>query len=144
MSPPASKQHAKTSESGRYVITPLAVGEYRITITANRFRSAVQEKVIVDALTTVSLNVSLQVGSTTDQVTVSDTPPTLQTSDARLGQTVRNEEYSSLPLAMGSGQPRNPTSFVFLMPGVTNTSRWGNTLGARKISPMTYMLTASP
>lgn len=121
------------------MITPLSVGEYRVTVTATGFRTAVQEKVIVDALTTISVNVSMQVGSTGEQVTVSDTPPTLQTADARLGQTIRNEEYSALPLAMGSGQPRNPTSFVFLMPGVTNTSRWGNTLGAQDFSNDVYV-----
>src|SRR5436189_112098 len=45
-------------------------------------------------------------------------PPQLNTDDATLGQTVRNEVYTSLPLAMNGQGPRDPTFFVNLVPGV--------------------------
>ncbi len=129
----------QSTGAGIYVVSPLVAGEYTVSVTAPGFQSLVQEKVMVDALSVVGLNLTLKVGAAAEQVTVSDTPPALSTQDARLGQTIRNEEYSSLPLAMGSGTPRNPLAFAFLLPGVTNTSRWGNTLGAQDFSNDLYV-----
>ncbi|MCS7024469.1 MAG: TonB-dependent receptor [Bryobacteraceae bacterium] len=128
-----------TTEAGVYVISPLPVGEYRLTVSADGFMSTSLEKIVVDALSSVAVNVTLPLGSMAQEVTITDTPPQLSTADARLGTTVRNEEYRALPLAMGSGTPRNPTAFVFLQPGVTNTSRWGNTLGGQDFSNDVYV-----
>jgi len=40
--------------------------------------------------------------STGEQVTVTDTPPALNTSDSSMSQTIRNEVYTALPLAVGA------------------------------------------
>jgi hypothetical protein len=119
--PPRSEAAARSrvrSCAGLYVIAPLPAGTYRITASAAGFRSLVQEQIVVDALSTVELNLTLEVGATAESVTVSAAPPELNTSDARLGQTIRNDMYTALPLAMGSGNPRNPAAFIYLMPGV--------------------------
>ncbi len=133
------KTSRQTTAAGVYVLSPLPAGEYTVSVSSTGFQTLVQEKVMVDALSVMGLNLTLRVGAAAEQVTVSDTPPVLSTQDARLGQTIRNEEYSSLPLAMGSGTPRNPLAFAFLLPGVTNTSRWGNTLGAQDFSNDLYV-----
>jgi hypothetical protein len=132
----------QTNEAGLYVITPLPPGEYKVTVTHPGFQTVVQEKVIVDALGTVGVNLTLQVGKVTETVTVSEAPAQLNTSDARLGTTIRNELYTNLPLAMGTavagsgiGQgPRNPGAFIFLLPGVTEGNRWGQINGAQGFS----------
>jgi hypothetical protein len=129
----------QTTASGLYVLSPLSPGEYNVTASAQGFQTLVREKVLVDALSVVGLNLTLNVGAAAEKITVSDTAPQLATQDARLGQTMRNEEYSALPLAMGSGVPRNPLQFAFLQPGVTNTSRWGNSLGAQDFSNDVYV-----
>ena len=98
--------------AGVYVISPLAPGQYTVTVEATGFQTAVQQGVVVDALGVVGLNVTLKVGSSTDRVTVTDAPVQLNTDDATLGQTVRNEVYTSLPLAMNGQGPRDPTFFV--------------------------------
>ena len=67
----------------------------------------------------------MTVGGITQEVTVSATPPTLRTADGRLGETIRNEVYTALPLVMNTGGPRDPTQFMFLMPGVQSIGRWG-------------------
>lgn len=107
-----------TTDAGVYVISPLSPGQYTVTVTAPGFQTTVQERVLVDALAVVGLNISLKIGSSSEQVTVSDSPPQLNTDDATLGQTVRNEVYTSLPLAMNGQGPRDPTYFVNLVPGV--------------------------
>jgi hypothetical protein len=87
-------------------------------VSSAGFQTTVQEHVVVDALATLGLNLSLKMGSSAESVTVTDAAPVVNTSDARVGQTVRNDLYTALPLAMGNA-PRDPTAFVQYMPGVT-------------------------
>ena len=102
----------------------------------------IQEKVVVDALATVNLDLTLKVGDVKETVTVAEAPAQLNTSDARLGTTIRNELYTDLPLAMGTavagsgiGQgPRNPGAFIFFLPGVSEGNRWGTINGAQGFS----------
>jgi Carboxypeptidase regulatory-like domain len=115
----------KSTETGYYVVSPLLPGNYVVIITAPGFQNFKQEHVTVDALQTVGLSPKLIVGSTADTVTVSTTPPALQTTNATLGGVMENSTYSELPLQITSGGPRDPTSFVQLMPGVTNGGRSG-------------------
>jgi hypothetical protein len=132
----------QTNDAGLYVITPLPPGEYKITVSVSGFQTMIQEKVIVDALTTVTVNIAMKVGSVNETITVDSLPPQLNTSDPRLGTTIRNELYTALPLAMGTavagsgiGQgPRNPGAFIFLLPGVTEGNRWGQINGAQGFS----------
>lgn len=105
----------ETTKTGYYVISPLPAGEYSVTVTAAGFERTVQERVTVDALAQVGLNLTLQIGGATQQVTVTGAPPALNTSDASMGQTMRNEIYGSLPLQMGNA-PRDPTAFTQLLP----------------------------
>jgi len=125
--------------AGLFVIAPLPAGAYKVSATAQGFRTTVQDQVIVDALTTVELNLHLEVGATSESVTVSATPPELNTADARLGQTMRNEMYTALPLSMGGGNPRNPASFIYLMPGVQEGGTFGFINGGQSFSKDVYI-----
>jgi Carboxypeptidase regulatory-like domain/TonB dependent receptor len=132
----------QTNEAGLYVVTPLPPGEYNITVTANGFQTLIQEKVIIDAVGTVTVNLNLKAGEISESVTVENAPAQLNTTDSRLGTTIRNELYTRLPLAMGTavagsgiGQgPRNPGAFIFLLPGVSEGNRWGTINGAQGFS----------
>jgi hypothetical protein len=55
------------------------------SVTAQGFQSLIQKKVVVDALSVDGINLRLQIGATSQQVTVSDAPPVLDTIDARIG-----------------------------------------------------------
>ncbi|HWB83520.1 MAG TPA: carboxypeptidase-like regulatory domain-containing protein [Bryobacteraceae bacterium] len=123
----------QTTAAGYYVISALPAGEYSVKFNAGGFQSLVQQHVVVDALGTTALNVKMSVGSASEQVTVVDQPPNLDTADASMSQTIRNDVYTALPLTMGTGgatanAPRDPTSFVQYLPGVTNYG--GNTAGS--------------
>jgi Carboxypeptidase regulatory-like domain/TonB dependent receptor len=128
-----------TTEAGVYVLSPLPPGEYRVEVTLDGFRPFKQENVVVDALGVVGLNVTLEIGALLQEVTVSAAPPLLSTADARLGQTIRNDVYTALPLVMNTGGPRDPTAFMFLMPGVQSIGRWGNVMGGQNFSNDTYI-----
>jgi len=128
-----------TTQAGVYALSPLPAGEYRVDVTLDGFRPFKQERVVVDALGVVGLNVTLEVGALQQEVTVSAVPPLLSTGDARLGQTIRNELYTALPLVMNTGGPRDPTAFMFLMPGVQSIGRWGNVMGGQDFTNDTYI-----
>ena len=128
-----------TTQAGVYALSPLPAGEYRVDVTLDGFRPFKQERVVVDALGVVGLNVTLEVGALQQEVTVSAAPPLLSTADARLGQTIRNEVYTALPLVLNTGGPRDPTAFMFLMPGVQSVGRWGNVMGGQDFTNDTYI-----
>ena len=115
------KTTRQTTESGVYNLSPLQAGEYTVTVGAAGFQTTVQEHVVVDALATVGFNVILKLGSASEQITVADTPPQLDTVDARVGETVRKDLYMALPLFMGNA-PRDPTAFASYLPGVPSNS----------------------
>jgi hypothetical protein len=116
------KTDTVTTDAGVFVLPQLLPGVYTVTVTATGFESLKQEHVIVDALQTVSLNPKLQLGAATQYVTVSSQPTMLQTDDSHLGESVDNNVYDSLPLAMTNNQARDPAFFASLVVGVTDTS----------------------
>ena len=128
-----------TTAAGVYAVSPLPPGEYRVEVRLEGFQPYVRETVLVDALAVVGLNVTLEVGGLAQEVTVSAESPTLRTADARLGQTIRNDVYTALPLVMNTGGPRDPTAFMFLMPGVQSIGRWGNVMGGQDFANDTYI-----
>src|SRR5437660_4538290 len=97
----------QTTGAGVYALTPLPPGQYRVTVALDGFQTFVREGIIVDALSVVGLNVTLQVAGISQEVLVTAAPPTLATADARLGQTIRNEVYTALPLVLNTGGPRD-------------------------------------
>ena len=127
----------QTNEAGVYFIPGLLPGEYKVVVTLKGFQTLIQEKVIVDALSKVTVNLALKVGEVTETVTVSEAPSQLNTSDPRLGTTIRNELYTNLPLAMGTavagsgiGQgPRNRHSSTCCP--VSQGNRWGQVMEPR-------------
>jgi hypothetical protein len=120
-----------TNGSGEYSLSPLPAGNYQVEVVAKGFQRLLQEDVKIDALTILGLNLKLSVGSDAVTVTVTSAPPMLDTEDASLGGTIENDLYAELPLSMG-GNPRDPTAFVYLMPGVqedTGSSTGTSTTG---------------
>ena len=105
------------SSGGLYNISPLLPGTYTVTVSADGFTTFKQEKLIVDALSNVGLNVSLKTGSQNEIVTVSDTPPALETTNSTLGGTISNNVYMALPLLISGSQQRDVTQFSNLLPG---------------------------
>src|SRR6185436_1965516 len=140
------KTTRSTTDAGFYILSPLPAGRYVVTVSAPGFQTLNQENLVVDALNSVRFNATLKIGATGDQVTVSDTPPALNTSDASMSQTIRNEVYTAMPLAVGAAGSanniaRDPTSFVTLMPGVTNFGQQsaGSVSGAQSHSEEVYV-----
>jgi hypothetical protein len=109
-----TSQTAVTDGSGRYVITALPPGEYKLAIEASGFaryeRSAFQLEVQQQA----TMDAELSVGTVATAVDVESSAPLLNTTSATLGQVVENKFILSLPLV-----DRTPLTLVELTPGVT-------------------------
>lgn len=61
------KTTRQTTGAGVYVVSPLPAGEYTVAASADGFQTLVQERVMVDALSMVGLNLTLKVGATAEQ-----------------------------------------------------------------------------
>jgi hypothetical protein len=103
-----------TNTQGEYTAPELIAGEYKVTVKAANFKEAVSNNVEVHTSSTEVLNVQLQVGSASEQVTVAASEIQVQTDNAGLGEVVTGEQVRELPL--------NGRSFVQLtqlQPGVS-------------------------
>ena len=102
------------NQSGEYTVPDLPNGTYKVTISSPSFKAFVTNDVRVDVATTDTVNAQLQVGATSEVVTVEDTNIQVQTDSAALGQVVDGNQVKELPL--------NGRSFVELtqlQPGVS-------------------------
>jgi len=108
---------ATTGSTGSFTFPGLPVGRYQVSCEMTGFKKFVQEPVIVDVGQTVSVNISLQVGAVTQEVTVTAAPPPLDTATSDVGTAVTRQQIIDLPLPM-TGDSRNPLNFVILTPGV--------------------------
>ncbi len=111
---------------GEYRIDYLPVGRYSVEATAPSFERFVQQNVALDVDQTLTVEIKLVVGTQSQTVTVTEAPPTINTSDAVLGRTLEPDEINNLPLVN-----RNTYTLVSLTPGVmaNNNSSTANPSG---------------
>ena len=93
----------KTSGNGEYRFDHLLAGTYRITAKMTGFK-VTSENVVVALNQTLTRNLTLEPGATTETVEVSGTPPVLDTTTAQLQNTFESQVIADSPMAsVGSG-----------------------------------------
>jgi outer membrane receptor protein involved in Fe transport len=117
---------ASTNGLGEYRIDYLPVGTYTVEVTANGFEHYVQKNIALDVDQELTVDVTLTVGAAAQTVTVTEAPPTVNTSDAVLGRTIEPDEIENLPLVN-----RTTYGLISLTPGVmvNNNSSTSNPTG---------------
>ena len=134
-----SQYKTVTTETGNYTLAQLPAGAYELTVTANGFSRYVQQGVRALVASAVRVDVALQVGSTSDSVTVTSDAPLLRLEGAEQSQNISTETINSLPLnfgARGPGMLRDPFTFVEVMPGASISGR--NTVRVNGIPATTF------
>ena len=118
---------APSNSYGQYRIDYLPVGKYKLESEASGFRRFVQENIVLNVDQTLTVELTLSVGASTETVEVTAAPPLVNTSDAILGRTVEGSEIIGLPLVN-----RNAYSEISLTPGVmaNNNSPTSNPSGS--------------
>lgn len=123
-----------TTSAGAYTLPYLPASTYTIRVSAAGFRVAEQENVILRVAQTLTVNVTLVVGSINEQVTVTDRPPLLESGTAEIGRYISVEEYKSWPVFVDDGQ-RQIQSFIFSsLPGTTGGTFEGSINGGQEYS----------
>ena len=89
---------AKSDNSGDYYIPYVLPGLYTVTVEAKGFKKNVQGNVLLQASESYGLNFKLQVGATTQSVTVTAAPPLINTASGSSGTILTGRAIESLPL----------------------------------------------
>jgi hypothetical protein len=112
---------AASSAAGNYTISQLPIGDYDLTVALAGFKTYAHTKFHLAAGQTMREDVPMEVGQTTESVTVSADVSLLKTETSELSQNVTLSQLNNLPvLAIGSTNSgfRDPWAAVRLVPGV--------------------------
>ena len=88
----------QTNAAGYYVITPLPIGTYSITVEVPGFKTGIAENITLQVQQRAKIDFTLEVGQLTEVVTVESAAPLLSTEETSLGQVVNNRSIVELPL----------------------------------------------
>jgi len=102
-----------TNTDGLYSAPNLLPGSYEVTVTAKGFQTTVQKGITLTVGAEQALNFGLKIGQLSQTVTVSEAPPSVDTTSSTLGATVEQKTVVELPL-----NGRDWTQLATLQPGV--------------------------
>ena len=106
-----------TNTSGIYLFQNVNVGTYNLSVEKSGFRKSVVEHQTVTTGTNLTLNLSLEVGSTSETVEVKEVAGAeLQTENATMGSTLGGAAILQLPTIS-----RDVSALVFLQPTASPT-----------------------
>ena len=103
-----------TDLNGRFLFPELPVGDYELQVEFPNFKTAVVEEIELGVADVREMNIQLQVGEFSDEVTVKAPIVLVETIGGEVSSTVSGEEIRELPL-----NGRNFTQLTQLMPGVS-------------------------
>jgi carboxypeptidase family protein/TonB-dependent receptor-like protein len=117
-------QKIKSTSAGAYTFEAVPAGLYSLKVVAPGFKEYELNNIQIHVQTTLTADVSLQLGSIGQEVTVTSAVPLLQAQDASVGMTISNKMTNDLPLQGGSAG-RNFMSLTTTSPGVYANSGAG-------------------
>ena len=103
-----------TGTSGEYTAPDLPPGVYKVAVKQASFKEFVADKVELHVSSEARVDVPLQLGNTSETVTVEANTIQVQTENASLGEVVEGQQVRSLPL-----NSRNFVELTQLVPGVS-------------------------
>src|SRR6266576_1792158 len=102
-------------ENGHFLITDIPPGSYDLKVTATGFKPLTQTNLTITANTIKTVDIGLQVGSVSEQVTVEASTVNLQTEKTDLHTELTEQAILIMPL----NQYRNFQTLINLVPGAT-------------------------
>jgi hypothetical protein len=106
-----------SSTDGLFSFLQLPIGDYSVTSEKTGFKSFTAAHIHVDLDQIFSLRVSMELGTTSETITVEANPAQVETTSMELGTTVSGQQIVDLPL-----NGRNWTQLMQLQPGVEASS----------------------
>jgi hypothetical protein len=124
-----------SNESGAFNMPGLAPGTYTVKVELSSFKTSQHENVLLQVDSTTQLDSVLAIGALSETVTVTETTPIINTTDASVGQTMNQQTIERLPV-----EGRNVVHLLSLQPGAvfvpttnanTDDPRYGAVAGSR-------------
>lgn len=107
------QRDTQSGADGEYNFLEVPVGTYDIEVNQAGFKKYLRKGVMVDLNQIVSVDISLQVGGSSEVVEVTGAAPLVDTTSTQLGAVVNDRAVSNLPLAQ-----RDTYQLLQLQPGV--------------------------
>jgi hypothetical protein len=101
-----------SDSAGAYLFPSLSIGVYKLEVTASGFQKVVLTGLKLDVATTVTNNVSLTLGQSSQTVEVVAQEPLVNTSSNEIGQVINDKTVQQIPL-----NGRHFTDLSLLTPG---------------------------
>jgi len=130
-------REAMTDEHGYYVIPSLRPTAYSVSVEARGFSIAKQEATLL-ADQTLTVNVQLKLGVSTESVTVNTADLQVDTTTATIAQVVEQQRLVELPL-----NGRNAAQLALLTSGTDNSPGGGADQGFTKTFPGAVTISAN-
>ena len=93
------QQRSLTSDArGNYVVTALPIGEYSIRAEIVSFRPQVRSGVLLQVGDRPRIDITLELGDVTQEITVQESVPLLRTTNAEVSEVINNRRLVDLPL----------------------------------------------
>ncbi len=127
-----------TSGSGIYVFPSLLPANYSIAIEAAGFRSFAEKDLTLQANQSLTVNATLQVGTTSQVVSVNANSVQVDTTSSTLSQVIDRAQVNNLPL-----NGRNAAQLTTLVAGVVATPNDGTDAGNTKTFPVAVEISAN-
>ncbi|HTH38718.1 MAG TPA: carboxypeptidase-like regulatory domain-containing protein [Pyrinomonadaceae bacterium] len=108
---------ATTTDNGAFLFSQLEFGTYTVTITSSGFKTFVVNDVKIDVGREHTLNPTMELGSLSENVTVTAGADVVTATTPQVSNTVSPQQILSLPLVT-----RNPLSLTGLQAGVAPTA----------------------
>ena len=105
-----------TDSAGRFLSVSLPPGPYEVIVEAAGFKRLQRSGIVLDVNQTLNLELTMEIGATTETVEVAARATLLDSTTSEMGQVVDNRSIVNLPL-----NERNAWGLVFLAPGVTGS-----------------------
>jgi hypothetical protein len=115
--------------NGGYFFSNLPVGTYRVSATASGFKTTTLDNVTVELNKSNTLNIKLELGTSTTTVEVSGEAPPVDTTTAQLQSTFSDRFSTDLGLTTSGGAGAGVLNLSMLTAGVTNASAMGLGVG---------------
>ena len=87
-----------TDAKGSYVVTSLPIGEYVIKAEFPSFKTFIREGVVLQVGQQARVDLVMEVGDVTQQITVQESVPLLRTTNAEVSEVINNQRLVDLPL----------------------------------------------
>ncbi len=114
-----------TDERGRYRVFSLTPGTYKVTADLTGFAPVTRNDITVNINREVAVDIVLELGTVTENVTVSGESSTVELSSAAVVGVVSTQQIAELPL-----NGRNFIQLATLQPGVVTSRATGNSFHA--------------